>query len=151
MINKSILDEIQNMGYLTLQPISISHSYYKLKDGTIIEAYTEIESVVEAPNTPTGYVIRTKNNSVAYVPKNVRQPQNYSPFSPIELQSGILEEEIDFETLQEEYTVYELSNGMQLSIKAVVSQIGRTKFFTIHGEPVYSTSVSPITKLKRNP
>lgn len=144
-----ILARIHEMGYITLKPMEVNPSYYELKDGTIIEAGIRIEAVVPDPRQPNGYNVRTSNYAVTYVPRNARNPGGYRPFTAAELATGIVEEDVEIKTLKEKFSSYALSNGMTLSIKAVVAQIQKTRFFTEHGESVYSVNISPVYKFKR--
>ena len=60
-----------------------------------------------------------------------------------------LEEDVEYEVLHENFSVYDLSNGLTLSVKTVVGQIKKTKFFTRDGEPVYVVNTNPIIKTKK--
>jgi len=145
-----ILTRIHEMGYITLKPIEVNPSYYELTDGTIIEAGIRIEAVVPDPTQPNGYNVRTSNYAVTYVPRNARTPERYRPLtSAAELATGIVEEDVENRILKEEFSSYALSNGMTLSIKAVVAQIQKTRFFTEQGEPIYSVQISPVYKFKK--
>lgn len=49
----------------------------------------------------------------------------------------------------EEFSTYELSNGVLLSIKAVAGQIQKSRKRTEFGEPIYSVNINPIIKFKK--
>ncbi len=147
---EEILDNIRQMGYLTIKPIVISQSYYKLNDGTILQAHVNVDSIISDKGQPDGYSIRTSNFTIAYVPKEERKPQGFIPFNPAEIESSIIDEDVSYEPLSEGFSEYELSNGMVLSIRTVVGQIKKTKFYTEQGEPVYTVSISPVYKLKKS-
>lgn len=51
-------------------------------------------------------------------------------------------------TLKEDFSEYELSNGLIMSVKAVVSQINKTEYLTPIGEPVYVVKSVSIVKIK---
>lgn len=148
---EEIIGSIQEMGYITITPRNISSSYYRLKDGTILEAHIEIESITTNPKQPDGYTIRSSNRTIAYVTKKVRNPEGKIPSNMSDIISGIIDDDVEAEPLLENYSVYELSNGLLLSIKTIVGQIKKTIFYTEQGEPVYSVSMSPVYKFKRPP
>jgi hypothetical protein len=95
---EEILGYIHEMGYLTIKPREVLPSFYKLADGTILEAAIIIESIVPDPRQQSGYQIRTRNYTVAYVPQNERKPTEYKPFNPVEILTDIVR--FIFQTLQ---------------------------------------------------
>jgi len=146
---EEILGYIHEMGYLTIKLKEVLPSFYKLADGTILEAAIIIESIVPDPRQQSGYQIRTRHYSVAYVPQNERKPTEYKPFNPAEILTDIVSDDVEAERLREEFSTYELSNGMILSIKAVVGQIQKSRKRTEFGEPIYSININPIYKFKK--
>jgi hypothetical protein len=61
-----------------------------------------------------------------------------------ELKGSIVDEDMEPVTLKEDFSTYELSNGLLMSVKAVAGQIGKTKHYNPDGEPVYLVNVAPI-------
>ena len=82
--------------------------------------------------------------------KEKRDPKKFIPFSPNELITGIIEEDVPNEELNSEFSEYELSTGIILNIRSMVSQIKKTKYYTQDGEPVYIVDVMPVVKVKIN-
>ena len=74
----------------------------------------------------------------------------FRPFEQSELLSAVTDDDMEPEPLKENFSVYELSNGLVLSVKAVAGQISKTKFFTVDGEPVYIVNTTPISKIKKS-
>lgn len=132
-----------------MKPRTVCPSYYKLKDGTIIKALININYLIPDPKSPDGFAISSTNTIVAFVPKEKRKPMAYEPYNPEELQSGIIDEDMEAEPLRENFSVYDLSNGMVMSVKTVVGQISKTKYYTRDGEPVYIVNANPIVKVKK--
>ncbi|MCA2003795.1 MAG: hypothetical protein QXE84_03310 [Candidatus Nitrosotenuis sp.] len=141
---------IKEMGYMTVKPRAIYPSYYKLSDGTVIRALVNINYIIPNPKTPDGFTVNSNNIISAYVPKEKRNPAAFQPYNPAELRSGIIEEDMEAEPLRENFSVYELSNGMVMSVKTVAGQISKTKYFTPDGEPVYIVNINPIVKIKKS-
>ena len=61
----------------------------------------------------------------------------------------IIDEDVEFEVLQENFSVYDLSNDFVLSIKTVLGQVKKTDGLTATGEPIYTVNVNPIIKFKK--
>ncbi len=148
---EGIAQDIRDMGYVTCNPIDIKPSYYKLNDGTgtIIRALITVECLIPDPSSFNGFKISTSARTTAFVPKENREPQNYKPFRPNELQSGVIDDDVGCDTLSEDFSVYELSDGSIMSVRTVVGQIKKTKFFTSEGEPLYMVDMNPIIKINR--
>ncbi len=148
---EEILANIRDMGYVTCTPRRIRPSYYKTNDGigTIICVLIRPNHVVPVTNSPDGFTINHTVQISSFTPKENRRPQKFQEHQPGDVQSGITEVDVDCEPLSEEFSVYDLSNGLVLSMKTVVGQINRTKFFTPEGEPMYTVDANPIIKFKK--
>lgn len=145
---EEIENNIVNYGYILVKSKKINPSYYKLEDGAIIEALVRVDSLVQDVNNPSGYSIKTTNVSKVYIPKEKRNPKAFVPFLPSELEGGVINHDVVSEELASDFTDYELSNGGTLSIRTIVNQIKKTKFFTPECEPVYIVIVTPVTKFR---
>lgn len=140
---------IKDMGYITITPRTIEPSFYKLKDGTIIKALIHVNHLVPDPRSPQGFGVNSTNIVICYVPKEKRNPMAFQPYSPAELQSGIIDDDMEPEPLRENFSVYDLSNGMVLSVKTIAGQISKTKFYSQEGDPIYLVNTTPIVKVKK--
>ena len=145
---------IKDMGYIIATPRTVEPSYYKLKDGTIIKALIHVNYAIlssgPVPDTPH-FAINSTNNIAVYVPKDKRSPTPFQPFNTSDLQSAVIDDDMEPEPLRENFSVYDLSNGTVLSVKTIVGQIGKTKFYTRDGEPVYHANMTPIVKTTKQP
>lgn len=86
----------------------------------------------------------------AFVPSNRRAPDVFVPYSVADLASSIDTSDVKYEVLREEFSVYAMSNGTTISVKAAMGQIDKTKFVTPHGEPVYAVNPFPVTKIRHD-
>lgn len=147
---EEIFAEIKEMGYITIKPRVERPSYYKLGDGTIIRALVHINSIVQDPRNHDGFNMNPTNLVAAFVPKEKRNPAGFlQQPQGANLAEGIIEPDVDFQVLKEDFSVYELSNGLILSVKTIIAQIGKTKYYTKEGEPVYLVNMNPIIKVKK--
>jgi hypothetical protein len=131
------------------RPRVISPSYYKLGDGTILRAHVNLNYALADPRQPDGFTANTTNTTICYVPADKRRPDLFTNYDPSELASGIVNPDVDCDVLSENFSVYDLSNGIVLSIKTVVGQVQKTRFYTREGEPVYMVTVNPVIKVKK--
>ena len=84
-----------------------------------------------------------------FIPRDRRRPELFTPYSPADLNRGIVDDDVEFTVLQENFTEYELSNNFILSLKPVLVQVKKTRFYSEIGEPVYMTNFNPIIKFKK--
>ena len=85
---------------------------------------------------------------LVFVPPNKRNPNGKQVGS--NTSAAIVEEDVEYQTLKEDFNVYDLSNGAVLSIKTVLGQVQKTDLYTDVGEPVYNISSQPVIKIKTN-
>ena len=146
---EEVAQNIRDMGYVTIESSTLYPSYYKLDDNTIIKALVLVHSLILDPKNPEGFSISSTNIITAHVPKENRNPQAFVPYTQQQLNEGITNDDVNFEVLRENFSVYRLSNKMTMSVKTVVGQIRKTRYFTRDGEPVYIVNTNPILKVKK--
>lgn len=150
---ETILQQIQKMGYHTVTPRKIEPSYYKIDNGTILRVYTLINALhPKIKNTQTpDYTNQWDLNSVDIVTTFTPQSQRGAPSNVVLTQKqmieGIIDEDVSIETLRENFSVYDVSDGTTLSIKSIVGQVSKTKYFNYEGEPIYMISTNIVPKL----
>lgn len=143
-----IYKNIQDMGYITTTsrhaPVP---SFYKLSDGTILSLITHINHLVQNPINPNDASANlTTPQVLAFVPQNKRDPSGKQAGKNASM--TIINEDVDYETLNENFNVYDLSNGTVLSIKTVLGQVQKTDLHTDMGEPIYTINSQPVIKVK---
>ncbi len=56
---------------------------------------------------------------------------------------------MQYETLVENFNNYSINNGMTVSVKPAVTQVGKTRFCTEDGELIYGVNVMPVFKVTK--
>ncbi|MBA3749318.1 MAG: hypothetical protein H0X03_00185 [Nitrosopumilus sp.] len=147
--NVDVNQNIVGMGYI-LPKIRVQYpSFYKLTDGTILRVIVLLNYILPFPNKLDDYDINSTNIVSSFVPLEKRRPELFTPANAL-LNTDIIDEDVEYEVLKENFSVYDLTNGMVMSIKPVVGQVKKTKFYSIQGEPIYITSINPIVKFKKS-
>lgn len=136
------------MGYTTVIPKDVKPSYYRLKDGTILKAFVNINYLLPNPLNANNFFVNSTNLVSTFVPKEKRSPELSKPVLNFDSSQDIIDEDVEFEVLNEDFSIYELSNGLILSLKCVLGQVKKTKHFSKEGEPIYTVSMNPIIKTK---
>ena len=147
---EEILQNIQSMDYVTCTPLKIKPSYYKLNDDSqaIVCALISINHLLPLADDPTKLEMNLSRQVNVFVPKENRKSESSAPVTLSEIQSAIIERDVSYETLAENFSEYDLSNGVIVSLKTVAGQISRSKFYTPQGEPIYTVATTPIIKIK---
>jgi hypothetical protein len=149
-MNKEQVDkEIENYGYISLTPKKVIHSFYKLKDDTIISAYIHPHGLLKGKDQLGEFVGGGTTNVVAaYVPPDKRDPTKFKPYQPSEITSNIEDDDMGFEPLLEEFCEYETTDGKTMFIKTTVSRIIKSQIVNERGEPIYNVHLVPVMKFK---
>ena len=146
-----INDEVKKMGYILVTPRRTPiPSFYKLKDGTILGATVIVNHVLPNPSNPNDVVVNSDISFKIFVPANKRKQQGKRLVTQEEMASSIVDEDVQYDTLREEFNEYNLSNKAIISVKTIVSQINTTSLYNEQGEPIYQINAQPIFKFKNN-
>ena len=150
MTGDEISKRISEMGYVTCKPRRIEPSYYKINDGTrsILRVLIGINHLTPRAGSGRDFDVDSSNQISVFVPESARVPEDHVPHSPADLLAGIVVRDVEYEVLREEFSVYSLSNGMTVSVKAAMGQIDKTRFVTPYGEPIYLVNPFPVTKIQ---
>ena len=145
---EEIYKDIQDMGYITVNPRRAPvPSFYKLTDGTILSLITHVNHLVQNPINPNNASANmTPPQILAFVPQDKRVPNGKQEGKNVSM--TIIDEDVEYETLKEDFNVYQLSNGTVLSIKTVLGQVQKTDLHTAVGEPIYNINSQPVIKIK---
>ncbi len=147
---EEIIDEIKGMGYVTATPRKfLEPSFYKLEDGVILSLLVRINHLVVDPFNPNSVSINSVNNVHVFVEKNKRNPIT-EPVPDTQLSYNIINDDVEYTTLREEFNVYDLSNGDIMSVKSILAQVRKTDKFSNNGEPIYTVEAQPVIKIKKN-
>ena len=146
---KEVLDGIKNMGYLTCTPRIINTSYYKLLDDTdtIISALISLHHALPKSEDPEDISINTNIQISVFTPKQYRKLSKFKNVPPNDLAAGVIDDDVKFDVLREDFSIYDISNDVAVSIKTVVSNITKTRHYNNYGEPIYGTTAHPIIKI----
>lgn len=86
----------------------------------------------------------------ALVPAKNRTPEKFVPHTVAETIPCMAIRGVEHGVLHEEFSTHDASNGITVSVKAAMGQIGKSKFVTPRGEPVYILNPVPVTKIQRD-
>ena len=146
---ETILQKIQEMGYLTVIPLRIDPSYYNIDNGTILKVYTLVNSLHPDPKNLKSVAVDSQDIILTFTPQSQRGEPSTTALTQKQLVEGILEEDVNVEPLRENFSTHSVSDGSTLSIKTIVGQVSKTKYFNREGVPIYIVNSSIVPKIKK--
>jgi|GEM_PF-3142007 hypothetical protein len=144
-----INNEIKSMGYIIATSSKIIPSYYRLKDNTIIKVIVIINHLIPEKDRPDNFGINSTNIVSTFVPIKERKTESFKSYPLTTNETNIEVQDLEFDVLKEDFTVYDLSNGFILKVKPVLAQVNKTKSFSFDGEPIYTVNIAPIIKITK--
>lgn len=87
-------------------------------------------------NKPS-YRIDGQTHTVMLIPPELRGPIDTRTYSKEELESSIVQDEVRYNTISEEWYEYIVDDGTRIRLKMTVTRIAKTSKFDRQGEPVY--------------
>lgn len=118
-------------------------SKYQLLDGTKLGVKVIAVRIIKlvSDEKKVSYSLETQLIHRTYkIPERLRgKPAEQRP-SRKELESSIVEDDIRYDTLSEEWNEYMTEDGAKVRIKNTVSRISRTNKYNKNGEPIYLVS-----------
>ncbi len=146
---EEIYKEVKDMNYIIVNPRHTPvPSFYKLDDGTMLGILTRINHLIPNPMNTNDISTNLSTQVFAFVPENKRNPNGKQEGSGVSV--TIIEEDVEYETLKEDFNTYDLSNDIVLSLKTVLGQVQKTDIHTNMGEPIYNINSQPVIKIKKS-
>lgn len=124
---------------------------YKLDDGTTLKHKLVLvrmirEKVDEMGNPEYGFVMQKVFGIIP--PEKLRGTPSVKKHSSEELSDSIVAEDINFETIGENWNRYRLKDGVSLDIKPIVTMVSKTDKFDERGDPVYLIQSQAVSRGK---
>ena len=97
----------------------------------------------------TGYEVEGQTlQTISNVPENLKGQPDTSSYTPQELQTAIVADDVTVDTLAEEWNDYVSEDGAKIRVKNSVVSASRTSKFDKNGEPIYILASSQQVAMK---
>ncbi|MBU4190539.1 MAG: hypothetical protein KJ886_06100 [Candidatus Thermoplasmatota archaeon] len=116
---------------------------YKLEDGTTIKLKFVLIKIIKE-NTVLSLNSQIVTGSIP--PSDLIGTPSQEIYLPQDLAQSIEKKDLQFETVKEDWNVYELNDRSKLSVKPILVSISRTNKHDQHGEPIYAVQTQQIIK-----
>lgn len=127
---------------------------YELHDNTKVKtklAITKIYKKLNEDGKPN-YTIDGQNLTALLAPSESKGPPDSNIYTPQQYEQSVIQDDVKYSTLSEEWHEYIIDDGTRLRIKTTVTRIRKTSKFDKDGEPVYLVDTSALinTRLPKN-
>lgn len=114
--------------YVDFDVIEEDWNFYEVEDGNPI------------------YGLNTQKIFGVIPPKELMGPPSEGSYTPEEAVNSIVEEDLEFRVIKENWNEYKLKDGTKLNIKLVITTIARTDLYDQRGEPIYGIQSQILVK-----
>nr|MDO8079284.1 hypothetical protein [Candidatus Freyarchaeota archaeon] len=124
---------------------------YQLGEGPILRTKYVLTRVVRRKEAggQFGYAFKGQNVvSFSHIPHNLRGEPSQAMYSPMELQASLVNEDVRYSTLSEEWNEYVTEDGTNIRVKLTVVKISRTNKTDKDGEPIYLVQTSLLPQIQ---
>ena len=148
MEEAEIFKEFEDHDYAFVVSSKIEPSYYRIKeDHSIIRCLTRVHATKTNADGKSFDISATNEISV-FTESNNRRPEMFDVNNTQLKKEDIENDDVEYDVIRENFSVYKLTNNKTLSVKTVVSQITKFSKYNRGGEAVYNVTPTPIMRLK---
>ena len=124
-------------------------SFYKLADGTILSVLIKVNHLIPNIINPNDMSANFTSEIQCFIPQSNRGMSGMQVGDLTNV--TIIDEDMKYTTLKEDFNVYDMSNGTVVSVKTVLVQVKKTDQYNKEGEPIYNVITQPIVKITGKP
>jgi len=124
---------------------------YELESGSILRTKYVLNGLTKQlqEGDKTGYSAKGQNIvTLSHIPFDKRGRPAERPYSPPEIQSAIINEDVRYTTLREEWNEYVAEDGARVRVKLTVVRVASTSLYNMEGGPIYHVNSSVMVQIK---
>ncbi|MFH1327893.1 MAG: hypothetical protein ABIH76_03460 [Candidatus Bathyarchaeota archaeon] len=149
-LEKKYETAVKDAGYEPFEVLSEKWGIYALVDGSYLKLRANVIKIARQTDA-SGNINFTVNSNLTIgviSPKNLRGAPSTKPATPEELSANLVDDDVDFTTVKEEWSKFKLQDGTILSVKAIPIKVARYSLYDPAGEPHYNVNNQLIVKAK---
>ncbi len=137
--------------YVDFEVIREPWNEYSLQDGAYIKSRNIVVKILKKDagvGTGSSYGIEVQNITVTLnTSEELRGTPDTKAYSPEELASSIIKDDLDYKTLSEEWCEYFTDDGTKIRLKSTVTKISLTDKHDKDGNPIYLVQFSNLIQV----
>ncbi len=142
------MSEVKEMDFEVLrEPWNV----YQLEEGPILKIKYVLTRVIKRREDGGrfGYAFKGQNVvAFSHIPPELRGEPTRAIYSPMELQASIVNEDVRYTTIAEEWNEYLAEDGTKIRVKLTVVKVSRTNKRDVDGEPIYLVQTSLLPQIQ---
>jgi len=142
------MSEVKEMDFEVLrEPWNV----YQLEEGPILKIKYVLTRVIKRREDEGrfGYAFKGQNVvAFSHIPPELRGEPTRAIYSPMELQASIVNEDVRYTTIAEEWNEYLAEDGTKIRVKLTVVKVSRTNKRDVDGEPIYLVQTSLLPQIQ---
>ena len=119
-------------------------NWYSLKDETRIKVKLIVVNVIKSDST---FDVNTEKVFGVVSPPDKMGLRTDQRHSQEELSRSIIEDDLDFSTIKEDWNSYKLPDGTILKAKLALTKVSKTSKYDHAGDPFYVFQSAPLFKI----
>ena len=133
---------IREAGFEPFRTLSESWVVYALKDGSYVKIRANVIKISRRLDNEEKMSFNLNANMTIGVisPGSLKGTPTLRPITPQELQAAVVDNDIEFSVVEEEWSKFELHDGTVISVKPVLISASRTGIYDPGGEPIYNVT-----------
>ncbi len=136
-----------NIEYLEFKVKKEVWNIYEVIDGSKIKAkFVLIKIVKDELTEKLGLSVNAQKIITVIPPPKLRGPPSSKQLNFQELTDSIVDDDMEFKAIKDDWNVYELEDGTKIKAKLFITSISKTDKFDTLGDPIYSVQSQPVTK-----
>jgi hypothetical protein len=139
----------ENSIELQFEPIHDGWSIYKAVDATIFRLKLLMMKLYLVNIDKEGnaqFQAAAQTFFTLSVPREHKGPKSERAYSPEEIADAVVDEDVKFDTVKEDWNEYKLPESAVISSKVILTQVAKTKLYDLTGDPVYRIQSQTIIK-----
>lgn len=127
-----------------------SWNKYELHDNSILKSKYVLQRLFKTQGTDnkSNFQIEGQILTVILTPDTLKGPVDDHVYSPEELSASIVNDDVRYTTLAEEWNEYIADDATKIKIKTIVSHVRKTSKFDKNGDPVYIVDNSALIQTR---
>jgi len=139
------MSKIDDYGFTDFNIIREGSSEYSLEDGTIVRLRAFI---LKAIKDDSDLRLNERTFAASFSPPSMKG--NFIPGIPLEdAVKKVKKENLNYETVSEEWNEYKLSSGEVIAVKAILVGVSLTEIYDENGDPIYGVQIQTIHKITK--
>jgi hypothetical protein len=139
--------------YVPFQALKEDWTVFELPDGTILKAKFVLQTVLKRKGSIGQFSFKSQNIVSLVVPDKYWGEPVAKTYIEDEIAASVEEDWIEGikSKTPDHWNVYQLENGVTISVKLELLGAGRTSLYDSKGERIYTFNLQPIVKAKIPP